>query len=98
MKLQITGMEEKGSWNAKFTVYLITGTDSLGAIEVAGVGLPSATSAAPNRYESAVVFWEAVKDSALASQPRRYFTLSDGEHRGIVIPPNLAGKRPEKTF
>ncbi len=56
----------------------------LGAIEVAGVGLPNATSAAPNRYESAVVFWEAVKDSALASQPRRYFTLSDGEHRGIV--------------
>jgi HAMP domain-containing protein len=56
----------------------------LGAIEVAGVGLPSATSAAPNRYESAVVFWEVVKDSALASQPRRYFTLSDGEHRGIV--------------
>ncbi len=55
-----------------------------GAIERAGVGLPKATTAAPNRYENAVVFWDAVKDSALASEPRRYFTVSVGEHRGIV--------------
>lgn len=34
MKLSITSAEEKGGWNAKFTVYNIEGHDSLGAIQV----------------------------------------------------------------
>ena len=35
MKLRIKGTEEKGSWNSKFTVYVIEGHDSVGAVEVA---------------------------------------------------------------
>lgn len=49
-----------------------------------GVGLPAATADAPNRYADALQFWEAVEGAALTSMPRRYFTVSEDDHRAIV--------------
>lgn len=59
-----------------------------------GVGLPNATTNAPNRYADALTFWQAMEGEALASVPRRYFTISQGEHRGIVTEVRIDALRP----
>lgn len=57
---------------------------SLPTVTAKAIGLPEATPAAPKRYADAVEFWDAVKDPALAQMPRRYFTVSRDDHRGVV--------------
>lgn len=53
-------------------------------IQPAAVALPEGTETSPNRYEQARTFWNNIQQSALADMPRRYFTIAEGEHRGIV--------------
>ena len=48
------------------------------------VGLPEATVSNPNLYADAREFWDSIQSAALASMPRRYFSVSQNDHRGII--------------
>ena len=53
-------------------------------VSTKAIGLPEATAGNPNRYADASQFWDSIQSAALAHMPRRYFSVSQDDHRGII--------------
>lgn len=63
-------------------------------VSTKAVGLPEATISNLSGYADARIFWDSIQNSALASMPRRYFSVSQGDHRGLITEIRLDALMP----